>query len=76
MKRTYAHVHWRVEDVLEAVGRFNHRLGREALVPDRAKAEELLRANEGELVEAMREAGALVLDAAVRGCRNVRYPGP
>jgi hypothetical protein len=72
MKRTYAHVHWQAEDVLEAVRRFNNRLGREALVLERSEAEKLLQVNEKELIEVMRESGSLFLDAVVRGCRNVR----
>ena len=72
MKRTYAHVRWQVEDVLDAVRRFNGRLGRDALAMERSEAEKLLQANEQELIEAMRESGVLFLDAVVRGCRNVR----
>jgi hypothetical protein len=72
MKRTFAHVRWQVEDVLEAVKRFNRRLGRGALAMERSEAQKLLQANEQELIEAMRESGLLFLDAVVRGCRNVR----
>lgn len=72
MKRTYARVHWQVEDVLGAVRRFNQRLGREALVLNRSEAVKLLRENEAELIETLRETGSVFLDAVVRGCRNVR----